>query len=220
MKNLINIIAAPSKVFAEIRQKPKWIVAFCSSVCAYFFLTWLGGCWQDLSDAFYWPNLLAPAVISPIIVGGFFLGATAFICLVMLIVGGGSTHSTRFAKIFSVVSHCGIILLLGEIVNFILVRSNLLGDYHSPIPNRFPLGLDLLVKSINNAGLYVSIILHGINFFSVWCLFVLAMGINTVTGSTRWRSGWIAISLWAAGIGMALFVAYVLDGETVLRIRL
>jgi hypothetical protein len=215
---MFGILATPSKVFEIIVNKPRWLIPtlFCAGTL--FFIVWLGGCWQDMSDGLRVSNLLGPALISPSIVAIVSLGSTAFIYLMHVLLGGTALGRKGFRTLFSVNVHCGVIFLLGEIINFLLVRANLLGKHSVPLPNRFPTGLDLFLVGVDEPSMYLAIILHSTSIFVLWYLLVLSMGIRTITGSGKIRSGVIVVSLWSVAVVSVLGIAYAAGGGTTIRI--
>jgi hypothetical protein len=220
MNTLINVFAGPSETFGTLRLKPAWRAAVLLFIAGFFLLVWLGGCWSDLSQALQWTNLLGPALISPVVVGIVSLGTTTLIYLLNLILGDRETRSTSFKTLYSVNIHCGAIFLLGEVVNFLLIRTPVLGDHPTPLSGRFPVGLDVFLLGVDDPNLYLSIILHSTSVFLIWYLVVLAMGIRTVTGTSKMKSAIIAASLWCAIVGLALGAVYAAGGGTTIRIRL
>lgn len=214
------ILIAPANLFERIQKKATWRFAFvCSSGC-FFVLVWLGGCWSNLSQALEWTNLIGPALISPLIVGIVSLGTTALIYLLNLILGDHEARSKSFKTLYSVNIHCGLIFLLGEVVNFLLFRANILGDHPTPLRGRFPVGLDILLLGVDDPNLYLSIILHSTSVFLVWYLVVLSLGIRVVTGASKAKAAVITASLWCTLVLLALGAVYAAGGVTTIRIRL
>lgn len=218
MKETFNILAAPSEALQRIHEKPTWLAPLAFCIGAFFVLTWLGGCWTNLSQALHWSNLLGPALISPLIVGIVCLGTAALLYLLNMILSGAA-KSPSFRTMFSVSVHCGIIFLLGEVVNFLLIHANLLGEYASPLPNRFPVGLDLLLLGSDEPNLHLAILLHSTSVFVLWYLIVLSLGMRIVTGASKARSVAMVISLWCVVVGLTLGLVYVAGGTT-MRIRI
>lgn len=114
--------------------------------------------------------------------------------------------------------HCGVIFLLGEIVNFLLVQTNVLGGYSTPLPNRFPTGLDLFLVGIDVPNQYLAIILHCTSVFVLWYLVVLSKGIRVITNSGRIRAGVVVAGLWIVAVAIGLGLAYAAGGGTTIRI--
>jgi hypothetical protein len=110
--------------------------------------------------------------------------------------------------------------LLGELVNFLLIRTNILGDYSMPLRGRFPVGLDILLLGVDEPNIYLSIILHSTSVFLIWYLIVLSLGIHIVTGASKAKAAAIATTLWCTLVLLALGLVYAAGGDTTIRIRL
>jgi len=220
MIELLNILATPGETFDRIKDKQRWRVATLLCTGTLFVLIWLGGCWQNLSDAFTASYLIGPALISPLIIGIVSVGSTMFLYLMNMVVGGRTSAARRFKTLFSLNIHCAPIILLGEVVNFLLVRANILGESSSLLPNRFPVGLDLILLAVDEPNIYTAILLHSTSCFVVWYLVVLARGITTITESSRQRSALIVMCLWLAVVATALSLVYATGGGTTIRIRM
>jgi hypothetical protein len=220
MKALVDILAVPCEALDRIRGNSAWRCALFLNTVGFFALVWLGGCWRNFSQALEWANLLGPALISPLIVGAVSLGTTALIYLLNMILGGYEARSTTFKTLFSMNIHCGVIFLLGEVVNFLLIRTNILGDYSTPLRGRFPVGLDILLLGANEPNIYLSIILHSTSVFLIWYIVVLSLGIRVVTGTSKAKAIAIAATLWCTMVLLVLGMVYAAGGGTTIRIRI
>ena len=220
MNPTVSILATPVDVFEQLSAKPNWASTFFVLLCGYAILNWLDGCWHNLSQGLEWSSLLGPALISPLIVGIVSLVTTALIYLLSRIVGGEEARFTEFRSLYSVNIHCGLVFLLGEIVNSLLIRTSILGDYTPPLRGRFPVGLDLFLLGVDDPSLYLSVVLHSTSIFLVWYLVVLSLGISTVTGLSRKRSAAIVTVMWCVVVGMALGAVYAAGGQTTIRIKI
>ena len=220
MNEIFGVLATPQAVFEILVKKPRWLMTtiFCTGIL--FVIIWLGGCWQDLTRGLRLQSLLGPALISPCIVIIVSFASTAFIYLMHVVLGGAKRTPHEFRTFFSINIHSGVIFLLGEVVNFLLVRSNLLGQYGMPVPNRFPTGLDLLLVGTEEPNPYTAIVLHSTNVFVLWYLLVLAIGIRTITGSGTFRSAAIVAGLWGVAVALVLGMVYAAGGGTTIRIIL
>jgi hypothetical protein len=185
-----------------------------------FLLAWLNGCWQNFEEAFSCSNLLAPTLMSPLIVGFVSLGTTALIYLLSVILGDHESRWASFKTLYSLNIHCGVIFLLGEVVNFLLIRTNILGDYLTPLRGRFPVGLDILLLGTNEPNIYLSIILHSTSVFLIWYIVVLSLGIRVVTGTSKAKARAIAATLWCTMVLLALGMVYAAGGGITIRIRI
>jgi len=220
MQEIINIIANPGEAVKSIAAEPKRWIPFVLCAGVFFVLAWLNGCWQNFADAFSWSNILAPALISPLIVGFASLGSTMFIYLLNLILGDRTDRYTKFRTLYSLNIHCGAIFLLGELVNFLLIRTSILGDYSTPLRGRFPVGLDILLLGVDEPNIYLSIVLHSTSVFLIWYIVVLALGIRVVTGTSKVKAALIAAALWCALVLLALGMVYAAGGGTTIRIKI
>lgn len=220
MHTFPDIIAAPAEAFEKIKNQPNWVSSTLFCTVVFFFILWLAGCWRNISEGLTWSYLFGPALISLLIVGIVSVGSTMFLYLMNMVVGGRTGRTQEFKTLFSLNIHCAAIILLGEVVNFLLVRANILGESSFPLPNRFPVGLDLILLLIREPGIYTAILLHSTSCFVVWYLVVLAKGITAITGSSQWRSVFIVTSLWFAAVAVALGLVYAAGGGTMITIRM
>jgi hypothetical protein len=199
---------------------PKPWIAYWSITIIFMVLVWLGGCWGDLRQGLEWTNLLGPALISPLVVGLVSLGTSTLIYILIHFLRDRDARPGSFKTVYALNLHCGAIFLLGEVVNFLLVRTNILGDNTTPLRGRFPLGLDMLLLGDDDPNLYLSIILHSTSVFLIWYLVVLSMGIRLVSGTTKHRATIIVIVYWGTLVLLALGAAHAAGGDTVIRVRL
>lgn len=220
MRGTMDILATPIEAIGKIAHEPRSLAPFVACAAVLFLLAWLSGCWQNITEAFRWSNLLGPALMSPLVVGVFSLGTTTLIYLLNVILSGRESRSTSFKTLYSVNIHCGIIFLLGEVVNFLLVRTPILGDHPTPLRGRFPVGLDVFLLAVDDPNLYLSIILHSTSVFLIWYLVVLSIGLRIVTGTSKTRAAAISTALWCTLVLLALGTVYAAGGGTTIRIKL
>ena len=215
-----EILARPDEAFEAIKSDPRWCCLALACTLVFFVLLWLGGCWRNLAEGLSWSYILGPALISPLIVTIVSLGTTLVLFLLTRAIPGGSAEEPGFKMLFSLNLHSAIIIVLGEIVNFLLVHADLLGNTSFPLPNRFPLGLDLALLLFKEPSIYAAIILHSTSVFVVWYLVVLAKGIRVTTRSSTMRSGIIAAGLWCAIVFSVLGIVSAAGGGTTIRISM
>jgi hypothetical protein len=220
MEAIAGIFAAPTPYLQEIIPKAAWRTTLAVVTTLFFILIWLGGCWTDLSQGLKWWRVVGPALISPIVVGLVSLGTTTILYFLNLILSGGETPAVKFKTLYSINIHCSLIFLLGEFLNFLLVRSDILSGPASPVRGRFPLGLDVFLLVVNDPSLYLSIVLHSTSVFVIWYLVVLSLGIRLATGISPAKAAIIAIAMWCVLVFMALGAAYAAGGETTIRLKL
>ncbi len=115
---------------------------------------------------------------------------------------------------FSLVSFCGIIFLMGEVLNFILLRLQIIKIGSYVLPNRFPIGLDLFLIG-RFPSLPLAIFLHSINPIIIWYFAALSLGLYTISGMSKNSARLTALSIWALGVGSIAFIASALGGTTI-----
>ena len=115
---------------------------------------------------------------------------------------------------FSLVSFCGIIFLIGEVLNFILMRFQIIKISSFILPNRFPIGLDLFLIG-RHPSLPLAIFLYSINPIVIWYFTTLSLGLHNVAGMSKNSARLTVLSIWAIGIGSVALIASVLGGTTV-----
>jgi len=219
MSVLANIIATPREALAIIRTEPRWLSPAATYMFVLFLLLWLGGCWRNITEGLSWSFILGPALISPLIVIVVSLWTTPILYLLMRAIPGKIVNP-GFKAALSLNLHCAVIIVLGEIVNFLLVHADLLGDSGFPLQNRFPVGLDLVFLILKEPGIYMAIILHCTSVFVIWYLVVLARGIGIMTGASRTKSGLIVATLWGSVVLSVLGLVYAAGGGTTIRITM
>jgi hypothetical protein len=220
MNMILNLLIVPSETFLAIKNKPRWFASTLMCTGSLFLLLWFGGCWRNLAEGLSMSSIFGPALISPLIVTIVSLGTSLILFLLTRVIPGESGVLPDFKTVFSLNLHCAIIIVLGEVVNFLLVHANILGDTSFPLPNRFPLGLDLVLLFFNEPGIYAAIILHSTSVFVVWYLVLLAKGIREITRSSTTRSAIIAAGLWCAVVLCALGIVSAAGGGTTIRISM
>jgi hypothetical protein len=216
----ILILAEPKEVFPKIAAHSPWFPPFALCVVCFFVVAWLGGCWTSIREGLQWGALLGPAIASILFVALISVGSTAMLYVVFRAIRGHGSAWPSYKTLFSLNTHCALILILGELINVLLVRADLIHLYNPALPNRFPLGLDLLILGAKEPNIYLSVLLHGTSVFILWYLVVLAKGLSYVTGSSPARAAAIAATLWLVGIGFAIGIIYSAGGGTIFRITL
>ena len=103
-------------------------------------------------------------------------------------------------------------------LNFSLLRLQLLKINSYILPNRFPIGLDLFLIG-RHPNLSLAIFLYSINPITVWYFTTLSLGMHNVTGMSKNSARLTVLSIWAIGIGSVSLIASVLGG-TAIGIRL
>lgn len=214
------ILAEPKNVFNRIAADSPWFAPLAYCTGGFFIITWLGGCWTDIRQGLQWWSLLGPAIASTLFIGMAGLGSTAAIYVIYRIIGGQQLAAPMYRSLFSLNIHCAVILVLGELFNFLLVRAPMVQDWDLPLRNRFPLGLDVLLLGVKEPNIYLTIFLHSTSVFVVWYLLVLAAGLKYTTGLSSARSAAIAATVWLLVVGLVVGIVYSAGGGTVFRITM
>ena len=211
MKVFLEVITAPKNVFTQIKSLPTWKGAFFAVVGGNSLLTWLKSCLRGSSFVADFIILIGSFIISAIVI--FVLWSTVALFLHSLSLLFNSQKRGNYKNIFSLVSNCGVIYLVGEILNFILSEFDLVRNNAYLLPNRFPIGLDILFIG-RHPGLPLSIILYSINPITIWYLATLSSGLSFISHIDRTRA-WIAsLCLWAFGVGFIVILAQLLGGTS------
>ena len=220
MSILLNVLAAPREAFEQIKNQPRWLFATAVNSAGLFAVLWLGLIWRNPATGFEWTRMVLPALISPLIVGIVSTGSSAFVFLLVAMFGVRGEEIPSFRTIHCLNVHCGVIVLLGEVVNVLLVCSKIAGEIEFALPNRFPLGLDALFLLVGVPGVYAVILLHCTGVFILWYLVILAKGLHDVCGTSARSSGMIAAGLWCVTVGFVLGLVYLAGGGTTIRIAM
>lgn len=214
------IFAEPKEIFDRVAARAPWFAPFSYCTAGFFVLTWLGGCWNSIQEGLRWWSLLGPAIASTLFVGVASLGSTTVLYVAHLAFRGRKAVRPTYRKLFSLNIHCAFVLILGELFNFLLVRTELMQGHNFPLPNRFPLGLDLLILGAKEPNIYLTILLHSTSVFALWYLVVLARGLKPVIASSTARSTAIAATLWLVGVGIVIGIIYRAGGGTIFRVTM
>jgi hypothetical protein len=126
-------------------------------------------------------------------------------------------NSITFKSLFSIVSFCGVIFLLGEITNFLLIRADIIDSMLYALPNRFPYGLDIFALG-GNPHPALALLLNNINPFTIWYFTALSVGISTVAGLNKKEARMLSFIIWINLIGFLLCVLLI-TGETRINMR-
>ena len=214
------IFAEPEKVFERVATRSPWLAPLMTCIVGFFVVTWLGGCWTNIREGLRWWSLLGPAIGSTLLVGMTSLGSTVALYSVAWIAGTKGSGRPTYRMLFSLNTHCAPILILGELINVLVVRSGVLQDLNLALPNRFPLGLDLLLLGAKEPNIYLTIFLHSTSIFVLWYLAVLASGLKHISGLGSARSAAIAAAVWLLCVGLVVGIIYNAGGGTVFRVTM
>ena len=212
MMNPFTVLFPSKEDFARIKSVPKWKSPYFAVVAGLSLLTWLKSCLRGTS-----------LVADLSVFGGAFisLSISLFVLWSMLALSlylsstlFNPDGKNSYRSMFSLVSFCGIIFLIGEVLNFILLRIQIIKVSSYILPNRFPIGLDLFLLG-RHPSLPLAIFLCSINPIVIWYFTTLSLGLHNVTGMSKNSARLTVLSIWAIGIGSVALIASVLGGTTV-----
>ena len=120
MQTLLTFFMSPGKAFENLNSKPHWLTAFSIVVVGLVIITWLTSCWKNQSFLIQTDVILITLVIFSFIIFLAWSFISFFLYLAASLISVNSL--IVYKRIFSVVSFCGIIFLIGEIINFLLIK--------------------------------------------------------------------------------------------------
>jgi Yip1 domain len=212
MKNPFAVFFPSSEDFQRIGLAQAWKTPFFIVVAGTSLLAWLKSClrsWSAAADI----GMLVASVVS-MSISLFVIWSLLALMLYLFLVFSNSLKRITYGKIFSLVSFCGMIFLIGELVNFILLRIPLLKIRSSVFPNRFPVGLDLFLAG-GHPSLPLAIFMHSINPVIIWYCATLSLGLHTIAGVSKMNARIIVASIWAIGVGSVALITSALGGTTI-----
>lgn len=212
MKTVRTVLSAPGEVFRRMESRPTWRLAFFVVVVGNVSLTWLKSCLRGSSFVIDLSVIIGSSISISVIL--FVLWSMLSLYLYSFSILLNVQKRFTYRIVFSLVSHCGLIFLVGECANFILLRLGLLKSTSLMLPNRFPVGLDLLLIG-KTVSLPLVVLFHSINPFTIWYFATVAFGISMLGGIGKKRAGLAAFSAWAIGISFALLLISALGGTSI-----
>lgn len=169
----------PKKVYDNIKSRDRWEIAPLIVVILVLLIKVLyGNLWssQPLIDQLKLFYLFSILIIFIVTIIWFAISTVLYLSILLV----KSNNLIPYKKTFSIVSYCGIIILLGEITNFLLNKANIISPILYALPNRFPIGLDIITLFYSQCPTPLAIFLHSINPFSIWYFISIAIGISIV----------------------------------------
>jgi hypothetical protein len=216
MKSIIIFFLSPRKYYEDGRAHPPWIMPWILVVLGLVTINWLTSCIKQSSISFQINTVVIIIIFISTII--FLLWSVISIFLYFMSIVFGAQNNIQFIHFFSLTSYCGLIFLLGEVVNFLLLQANLLKSDLFTLPHRFPIGFDIFTigKTPNPV---LTILLYSINPFTLWYLVYLSIGLRIVTGLGKTQARFIACALWLMIVGFVIGV-FLITGGTKISIRL
>lgn len=212
MREIGGIITAPAETFLLLSATPRWKLAAAVVTSGLTALAWLKTCFDKGAltfDLVLW-GILFLCLFAMLMLVSLFLASFLFLSLRFFT---GLTHPD-FRVLFAVSIHTGLIFLLGEVANLVLVRLSILDPSSFPVPHRFPLGLDAFFIG-THVSLVLAVVLYSINMFTVWYFMVLSIGISAATGLRRRSCVAIASSAWFLGVVFVVSFVLAIGGSSI-----
>jgi len=219
LRNIIDMLFSPSKVFNEINKTPYWLTAYLFIAVGTIFirLLYLPFLKRASLSMFSEPSVeqsnaiaqsvksltLVSASLSPLyLILKFFIITIILWFIVQLF-----TFETDFKKNFSLIVHCGIITFLASFLKLIILHLREIDSIKSTAEIQISLGIDIFLKNLD-LSLPFKTFLSNINLFSVWWIVLLASGISITSKISRTKSTFIAVFLWIFGTAIQVGVVY------------
>jgi hypothetical protein len=208
-------LIAPQKIFINLKSKPQWVAPCIVVILGLIVKSMLSNSWGTKSLIYQAHSLYLYVIFAALLV--FFLWSAISIFLYLSLFLMSANKGITYWSLFSIVSYCGMIFLLIEICNFLLIHANIMNSMFYSLPQRFPIGLDLLILD-TSPHTALAILLHSINPFSIWYFTILSIGISIVTDLSKTKAGMLSFMLWFIAVGLAISVLLI-TGETSLRFK-
>jgi hypothetical protein len=197
--DLLRVIYEPGAVFERLREKPKILAPLATlmlvtALIQVLMLPYIRAAIGPMLAAVAQQNPQAAAtantfillgiVIAPIILALFTLIWSGLLWMMVAVVGG----EAKFATLFSVATYTGIAFVASLLVvlAIIMVKGK---DNLTPQDLQPAIGLDLFITS---GGRVATAVLKQINPFSIWGLFLMALGIQVTHKQTK-GNAWTAV---------------------------
>ena len=217
--NVFNILAAPSEVFADIKEKPHWRIAFIIVLASSMLIGWfmIPAMEQPLRSIYSksFGENGAEAAMSSMMRMYFVLGvivqpALAFIrwtvfsialsCLTRVF---NSEAPLQFKQVFSATVYCEIIFILMSTLNVLIIYAKGLEQIETANDLTIFKGLEFFLKNKNENAVLVTL-LGSINIFSIWYLIVVSISIRLFTGLKGSESFMLSVIAWLAWMAISL----------------
>ena len=138
MMNPFSILFSSKENFERIRSDPTWAMPYFIVAGGTSILTWLKSCWRGTSFVGDF-GVLASAFIS-MSISLFVVWSILALMLYLSSMLFRPQSKSTYRSMFSLVSFCGIIFLMGEVLNFILLRLQIIKMARMSCPIAFRSG--------------------------------------------------------------------------------
>lgn len=206
LRTLIDFIWAPSRgVEAVARHAPLLLPVLLFSASS-FLINWFSMPFAEHVARLSMPDNLDPAQAEQVLsfTHRISLVSTMFSPLSMLIkwvVLAGLLYLVvilangrmRFRQAYSLVAFASIALMAEWSTGLVVMLLKGLDNVRAPLDLVPALGLNLVFRDV---GLGWFTLLNSVNLFQIWFVILLVLGIASMNGFSRWKSGWVVISVW------------------------
>lgn len=221
--NILNralwIFTSPYRVFDDIRERRvQWWQPWIVASLLYMLIMWIAMPIQRVAMEFH-PTMTSEQIdrqIEGMEKFGFvgIVMAPAGLLILTLIFAGisyiavtMSSRSATFKQYFTLCFYVGIVSMVGQLVSALIVRLRGVENIASLEDTQMSLSLRLLAPDSAVArGVFSSI-----EFFAMWSLVLLVLGLTRIFGMSRGQSIVVAIILWIFSAG-ALVVTEIFAG--------
>lgn len=212
LNRLLWIFTAPGRVFDDIKeQRVTWVQPWIISSVIYALITWVAMPIQmailEVSDTltseqidqqldmmdrfgFMW-IVMAPAgalIVTAIMAGLSYIAVTL------------ASRAATFKQYLTLSFYTGIVGMMGQLISAIIIRARGLDSITGPDDGQMALSLRALASdNVVMKGLFSSI-----EFFVVWSLVLVALGLERIFGMTRGQSIMVALVLWVMYAAMMI----------------
>lgn len=216
LNRLVWIFVSPHRVFDDIREhRVSWVQPWILSSLFYILITWIMLPVQsvllelntemtteqidqqlDILErfGFMW-IILAPAGVLLIT---FVTAGLSYIVVTM------ASRAATFKQYFALSFYTGIVGMTGQLISSIIVRVRGLDAIQEPQDAQLSLSLRALVPE---GSAVVRGLMGSIEFFALWSLVLIVMGLMRIFGMSRAQAIGVAVMLWV------LYAATVIIGE-------
>ena len=222
LKNLVTIFATPTEVFEELRQKPKWLVAFLviSFLTIAIALLSLPFTRQPMLQAISRGGALEGARLEQALeqaerfqyLGSMFIAPTlllrwlAIAALLYFAAILAGAERVRFKEVYAAAVFAEMILLLMAVVNLLLLHVKGADAIHHITDLQAIIGLDFLMAD-KTSDLPTFTIFNAVNIFNLWYVAVLSIALRVMSGLGNIKSAILVTSVWLLGVGFQVAMA-------------
>ncbi|MDH4037034.1 MAG: YIP1 family protein [Candidatus Krumholzibacteria bacterium] len=214
INRFVSMLTAPSRVFDDIREsrvgwKQPWLIISVMYMVLTFLSLPIQVALLELNPQDVSPEILDQQIRMVDSFGWVWVVLTPLGVLVMQLIVAGLTYilvtimsqRATFKQYLSLNFFAGIPAMIGQLLSVVLIRTRGLERIMGPEDARMSFSLRALAPPDSAAlkGLY-----GGVEFFTIWSLVLLAMGLSRVFGMSRAQAIGVVIPLWLIMVVMLI----------------